>query len=121
MPTAAWCLTTSRTASDRLSIPLGRGTVPACETRMRWVLRRITQHLIHVVTVSATLGPEFLKYWVGNSISIIGSQITLLAMPLAAVFMFGAGPAETGLLTALGSAPIVLLGLFVGAWIDRLP
>jgi MFS family permease len=71
--------------------------------------------------VRATLGPEFLKYWIGSSISTIGSQVTVLAMPLTAVFIFGAGPAETGLLTALGSAPFVLLGLFAGAWIDRLP
>jgi predicted MFS family arabinose efflux permease len=47
--------------------------------------------------------------------------VTLLALPLTAVLMFGAGPAETGLLTAAGVAPMLLFGLIAGAWVDRLP
>jgi hypothetical protein len=65
--------------------------------------------------------PEFLKLWIGNSISSVGSQVTVLALPLAAVLIFNAGPAETGMLTAAGVAPNVLVGLFAGAWIDRAP
>src|SRR5688572_26939909 len=42
-------------------------------------------------------------------------------MPLTAVLVFGAGPAETGLLTAAGVAPNLFLGLLAGAWVDRLP
>jgi MFS family permease len=65
--------------------------------------------------------PEFLKLWIGSSISTVGSQVTILALPLTAVIIFDAGPAETGLLTAAGVAPNVLVGLFAGAWIDRVP
>jgi MFS family permease len=65
--------------------------------------------------------PNFLKAWLGASISMAGSEITLLAMPLTAVLVFGAGPAETGLLTAAGVAPMLLLNLLAGAWVDRLP
>jgi MFS family permease len=65
--------------------------------------------------------PAFLTVWLAASASAIGRQVSLLALPLTAVLMFGAGPAETGLLTAAGSAPMLLFGLFVGAWIDRLP
>ncbi|MBV9582606.1 MAG: MFS transporter [Chloroflexi bacterium] len=65
--------------------------------------------------------PEFLKLWAGSSISSLGSQITILALPLTAVLMFQAGPAETGLLTAAGVAPTLLFGLPAGAWVDRLP
>jgi MFS family permease len=65
--------------------------------------------------------PEFLKLWAGSSISSLGSQITVLALPLTAVLLFGAGPAETGLLTAAGVAPTLLFGLPAGAWVDRLP
>src|SRR5947209_15387361 len=65
--------------------------------------------------------PEFLKLWVGSSVSGIGSQVTVLAVPLTAVLLFGAGPAETGLLTAAGTAPMVLFSLIAGAWVDRLP
>jgi MFS family permease len=65
--------------------------------------------------------PEFLKLWFGNSVSLLGSQVTILALPLTAVLIFGAGPAETGALTAAGVAPMVLFSLLAGAWVDRLP
>jgi MFS family permease len=65
--------------------------------------------------------PEFFKFWLGGSISAIGNQVTILALPLTAVLLFGAGPAQTGLLTAAGSAPLVLFSLIAGAWVDRLP
>ncbi len=65
--------------------------------------------------------PEFLKLWAATSISTLGSQITLLALPLTAVLLFQAGPAETGILTATGAAPMLLFGLPAGAWVDRLP
>jgi predicted MFS family arabinose efflux permease len=64
--------------------------------------------------------PDFLKLWLGGSISAIGSQVTVLAMPLIAVLSFGAGPAETGVMTAAGFAPMLILGLPAGAWIDRM-
>jgi MFS family permease len=64
---------------------------------------------------------EFRKLWLGNTVSSAGSQVTILALPLTAVLIFGAGPAETGVLAALSVAPMVLFGLFIGAWVDRLP
>ncbi|MDQ3810142.1 MAG: MFS transporter [Chloroflexota bacterium] len=64
---------------------------------------------------------DFIKLWLGTSISNVGSQLTVLAMPLMAVLMFGAGPAETALMTAAGWAPLLLFGLPAGAWVDRLP
>lgn len=64
--------------------------------------------------------PDFIKLWVGSSISAIGSQVTVLAMPLVGVLVFGAGPAETGFLTAASLAPMLLFGLPAGAWVDRL-
>jgi len=63
---------------------------------------------------------EFRKLWLGGLVSAVGSQVTALAVPLTAVLVFGAGPAETGLLTAAGFAPVLLFGLPAGAWIDRL-
>ena len=64
---------------------------------------------------------EFNKLWLGNSVSLLGSQVTILALPLTAVLLFGAGPSETGMLTAAGVAPMVLFSLIAGAWVDRLP
>jgi MFS family permease len=64
---------------------------------------------------------EFFKLWLGSSVSTTGSQVTVLALPLTAVLIFGAGAAETGLLTAANTAPMVLFSLVAGAWVDRLP
>jgi MFS family permease len=62
-----------------------------------------------------------MKLWAGFTIARVGSQITVLALPLTAVLLLGAGATETGLLVAAQFAPSLLLGLFVGVWVDRLP
>ncbi|HEX5506174.1 MAG TPA: MFS transporter [Thermomicrobiales bacterium] len=64
--------------------------------------------------------PEFLKLWAGQTVSLFGSQVTSLALPLVAVLTLGASPAEMGLLRACQTLPPLLLGVFVGAWVDRL-
>jgi hypothetical protein len=46
--------------------------------------------------------PDFLKLWVGQSVSMLGSQVSLLALPLAAVLTLHATPAQMGLLMAAG-------------------
>ncbi len=63
--------------------------------------------------------PEFLKLWSAYTISRFGSQVTLLALPLTAVLLLGAGATETGLLVAARLAPSVVPGLVLGVWIDR--
>jgi len=62
---------------------------------------------------------RFRRLWIGQTVSAFGDQITLLAIPLAAVVTLGAGATEMGLLTAAGWAPHLLLSLVAGAWIDR--
>ncbi len=61
---------------------------------------------------------DFLKLWIGQSISVFGSQFTGIAIPVVAL-QLGAGALEFGILNALGTAPFLLLGLFVGVWVDR--
>lgn len=68
-----------------------------------------------------SLGSDFQRLWAGFSIAVVGSQITVLALPLTAVLVLGAGATETGLLVAARMAPSLVVGLFVGAWVDRLP
>lgn len=63
---------------------------------------------------------DFLKLWSGFSIAAVGGQITVLALPLTAVLVLGAGATETGLLVAARMAPSLVVGLFIGAWVDRL-
>src|SRR2546423_1261880 len=64
---------------------------------------------------------DFVKLWTGFTIARIGSQITVLALPLTAVLLLGAGPTETGLLVAAQMLPSIVAGLFIGVWVDRLP
>jgi len=64
---------------------------------------------------------EFLKFWIGQTISDFGDQITLLALPLTAVITLHAGPVEMGVLAAAAAAPTALFSLFAGVWVDRLP
>src|SRR5215831_3125610 len=64
--------------------------------------------------------PEFMKLWIGETISLMGSQITLLALPLTAVSILNANALQMGILTAVDVAPFLLIGLFAGVWVDRL-
>jgi predicted MFS family arabinose efflux permease len=65
--------------------------------------------------------PDFLHLWTAETISQFGSQISIVAIPLLAVFMLHATPFEMGLLATVGSLPFLLIGLVAGAWVDRLP
>jgi MFS family permease len=62
----------------------------------------------------------FRTLWIGETLSLFGSQVTLLALPLSAILMLGASPVEMGILAAVEYAPFLLLTLFAGAWIDRI-
>lgn len=64
--------------------------------------------------------PDFVKLWSGQTVSKFGSHITGVALPLTAVLTLSATPAQMGVLAALGSLPVLLIGLPAGAWIDRL-
>src|SRR5437762_11945469 len=67
------------------------------------------------------MGSEFRKLWFGQGVSVIGSSITLLALPLTAALTLAATPSQMGYLTAAGLLPILLFSVFAGAWADRLP
>jgi MFS family permease len=63
---------------------------------------------------------DFVKLWSGRSISLLGSAITVLALPLIAVRTFGVSPLQMGVLAAAGQAPFLIFSLPAGAWIDRM-
>lgn len=63
--------------------------------------------------------PDFMKLWVGETISLLGSQITVLALPLIAAVILQASSEQMGLLSALQFLPFLLVGLFAGVWVDR--
>ncbi|HEV2065304.1 MAG TPA: MFS transporter [Thermomicrobiales bacterium] len=63
--------------------------------------------------------PDFRRLWTSEAISLIGSQVTFLALPLTAVLTVDATPGEMGLLTAMSSLPPLLFGLPAGVAVDR--
>jgi MFS family permease len=63
--------------------------------------------------------PDFLKLWAGETVSVLGSAITVLALPTLAIFHFHAGPAQVGLLLALNRLPFPLLSIPAGIFLDR--
>lgn len=63
--------------------------------------------------------PDFLKLWGGQTISQIGSQLTVLALPTVAVLQLHRGAFEVGILIALQRLPFPLLALIAGVWVDR--
>ncbi|WP_406374212.1 MFS transporter [Streptomyces sp. NBC_01550] len=62
---------------------------------------------------------DFLRLWAGQTASQLGEHGSLVVLPLIAVLTLHAGADQLGALRAAGQAPILLLSLFVGAWVDR--
>jgi MFS family permease len=63
---------------------------------------------------------SYSKLWAGKTISGLGDQITVLALPLLAVTVLDAGSGQMGILRAAETGPILLIGLFAGVWVDRI-
>lgn len=62
----------------------------------------------------------FLRLWAANGISQLGTQVTLLALPLTALYVLGAGALGVSLLRAFAVLPFLLFSLPAGVWVDRL-
>ncbi len=54
------------------------------------------------------------------TVSALGSEVTVLVLPLIAALALRAGPVEMGVLAGMGSAPTFLLSLVAGMTVDRL-
>lgn len=63
---------------------------------------------------------DFLRLWAAHTVTQLGTQVSFIAIPLAAVVVLDASSAQMGVLTAIGSIPALVLGLFAGVWVDRL-
>jgi MFS family permease len=62
---------------------------------------------------------EFRRFWIGQSVSMLGDQVTIIALPLTAVLVLDVTPAEMGYLTAAELLPNLIFSLHAGAWVDR--
>jgi hypothetical protein len=63
--------------------------------------------------------PDFLKLWAGETVSLIGTQVTQFAMPLVAILTLRATVLQVGVLNALRFVPVIVVALFAGVWLDR--
>lgn len=57
---------------------------------------------------------EFTRFWAGQTISLFGDQVTLIALPLLAVLVLHADAAQMGYLAAAGLAPNLFFSLHAG-------
>uniref|UniRef100_UPI003850EB50 MFS transporter n=1 Tax=Streptomyces celluloflavus TaxID=58344 RepID=UPI003850EB50 len=61
----------------------------------------------------------FRRYWTAQAVSLMGDQVSLIAIPLAAVLVLNADAADMGLLKTAELLPALLFSLPAGAWADR--
>jgi MFS family permease len=62
---------------------------------------------------------DFRRFWLGETVSLFGDQITMIALPLVAVLSLDASAAQMGFLGATALVPNLLFSLHAGAWVDR--
>ncbi|MDN6202158.1 MAG: MFS transporter, partial [Micrococcaceae bacterium] len=62
---------------------------------------------------------NFLVFWLGQTLSQFGAQLGTVAMPVLAVTLLQASEWEVGVLNAANTAAFLVVGLPVGAWVDR--
>ena len=60
----------------------------------------------------------FLRFWAGSSVSTIGNQVTVLALPWL-VLQLTQSPFQLGIVGALEFVPFLVFGLIVGVYADR--
>jgi MFS family permease len=65
--------------------------------------------------------PDFLKLWSAETVSQFGTQVSLLALPLAAVLVLDATAFQVAALGTVEFLPFILFTLPAGVWVDRLP
>jgi MFS family permease len=63
--------------------------------------------------------PEFRKFWIAQSVSLVGDRVALIALPLVAVLALDAGPGQMGLLGAAALLPHLVFSLPAGVWLDH--
>ncbi|MGA5406086.1 MFS transporter [Streptomyces lavendulocolor] len=62
---------------------------------------------------------DFRLLWGGQTVSLLGSRVTELALPLTAIVLLDATPAQLGLLNAAQYLPVLCVTLFAGVLADR--
>ncbi len=63
---------------------------------------------------------DFMKLWIGQTVSEFGSEVTSVALPLTAALFLHATPTQMGFIGALTTLPFLVMSLLAGVYIDRL-
>jgi predicted MFS family arabinose efflux permease len=62
---------------------------------------------------------DFRRLMAAFAVSSLGSKVAREVVPLTAILVLNAGPGALSLLGVAATLPVLLLGLFAGAWVDR--
>jgi MFS family permease len=62
---------------------------------------------------------DYMKVWTAALISLMGTQVSQLAIPYIAAIVLGSSNFEIALLSAVEFAPFLFFALPAGAWLDR--
>ncbi|GAB3614037.1 MFS transporter [Humibacter ginsengisoli] len=73
-----------------------------------------------VASRSVWRNPTYLRLWLGETLSQAGEQVGTFAIPVLAVLVLDATAQEVGLLSAAETLAFLVIGLPVGAWVDRM-
>src|ERR671931_1004432 len=65
--------------------------------------------------------PDFMKLWIGQSISEFGTPVSQIAIPWIAIKILDASAFAVAALTTVQFLPFLLFALPAGVWVDRLP
>ena len=63
---------------------------------------------------------NFVKLWTAQTVSLVGTQVTALALPLTAILKLDASPVQIGLIGTMQFLPFLLVTLPAGAVVDRM-
>jgi predicted MFS family arabinose efflux permease len=64
--------------------------------------------------------PDFRRLWAADLLSQLGSRLSMSAIPLLAVLTLNASTLQVSLLRTCETGAWLILGLFAGAWADRI-
>ncbi|GAB3390742.1 MFS transporter [Humibacter soli] len=71
-------------------------------------------------TASVWRNQSYVRLWIGETLSQAGEQVGTLAIPVLAVLVLNATAEQVGLLSAAETLAFLVIGLPVGAWVDRM-
>ncbi len=93
---------------------------PLHASGLRFSMRPLSRELVVSSYLRVLRHPDFRYLFLGQSASVIGDRVVVVALALFVV-RSGGSPGELGLVLAAQALPLVTLMLLGGVWADRLP